>query len=137
MASARYAVRWEARIRANAELEERGPIEVFAPLRDDKHVKAVRWLSGGTPSILQDALNRTLRDVVASRDAAAGLAAVHLVQALVLAALDGERPDPDEEQVAPARPGDAGPASDRPGRQPTSGHTCTLPSAEPNPQARA
>ncbi len=90
MASARYTVPLEARARAQTVLEREGPTAVFAAWRADGCISDIRWLAGGTLTVLRDALDRTVRDLTASRDPAAGLAAVHLLQALVLALLDGE-----------------------------------------------
>jgi hypothetical protein len=87
MASVRHAVPLQARSGAAVVLERDGASAVFAPWQADEWVRKVSQLSGGEPAVLRAALDRTLRDLVERGEAVAGLAAVHLVQALVLASL--------------------------------------------------
>jgi hypothetical protein len=56
--------------------------------RADGDVERVRFESGGTPTVLRAALQRTLDELGRSAEPATGVAAVLLVQALVLATVD-------------------------------------------------
>lgn len=47
------------------------------------------WLAGGQPRTLLSALDGLVAEVVAERDPEAGVAAAHVLQALVLAVVDG------------------------------------------------
>jgi hypothetical protein len=85
--SVRAAVPIEARRRAALRLSEAGP-GVLAAWRGDPDVAEARWLAGGRPDTLRAALDRLLADVVAHGDPAAGVAAAHVLHALVLAVLD-------------------------------------------------
>jgi hypothetical protein len=91
VASARAAVPIEARRRAALRLAEEGP-GLLTGWRDDPEVVEVRWVAGGSPEALRHALDSLLASVMAQRDPAAGLAAVHVLQALVLAVLDESSP---------------------------------------------
>lgn len=77
----------EARRRAALRLSQDGP-GLFTAWRNNADVAEVRWLAGGRPRTLRGALDVLLTDVVAQRDPAAGVAAAHVLQALVLAVLD-------------------------------------------------
>jgi len=90
VASGRAAVPIEARRRAALRLSQDGPGALTA-WRDDLDVVEVRWIAGGSPESLRYALDSLLAAVMAQRDPAAGLAAVTVLQALVLAVLDEPR----------------------------------------------
>lgn len=59
----------------------------------DAWVSKVRSLSGEEPAVLQAALDRTLRDLAVHQEDTAGLAAVHLVQALGLVSVGAQEPE--------------------------------------------
>jgi hypothetical protein len=61
---------------------------VFDQLRHDRTLAEVRSLVDGRPVVLRKALDEMLREFLRDSDPSAGLAAVYLVQALVLAVLD-------------------------------------------------
>jgi len=89
MTSFRHAVPLEARVWAMTMLERPGGVEAtFGAWRADGDVERVRFNSGGTPAVLRAGLERILEELVRTRDPAAGVGAVLLVQALVLAAVD-------------------------------------------------
>lgn len=90
MASVRHAVPVEAKSGASVVLGRDGAAAVFAPWRADAWVSKVRQLSGEEPAVLQAALDRVLRDLALHRDETAGLAAVHLLQALVLVSVGAQ-----------------------------------------------
>ena len=90
MVSTRAVVPIETRRRAALRLHEDGP-GLLTAWRVDPDVAEARWLAGGQPQALRHALDGLLADVTTQRDPAAGVAAAHVLQALVLAVLD-ERP---------------------------------------------
>lgn len=88
MASARNVIPAEAHRRALLHLERNGTA-VFDAWRADPDVAELRWLAGGLTSTLRTSLEVSLRDVMSTADPAAGLASVSVLQALVLAVIDG------------------------------------------------
>lgn len=91
MTSARGVLPVEARRRAVSELQATGP-ELFDTWRRSLPVAELRWLAGGMTSTLRASLDASLRELFATPDPATGLAAVHLLQALVLNVLDDDPP---------------------------------------------
>lgn len=87
MVSTRDVVPAEARARALAVLEEVGQAP-FEAWQRDWAVAELRWMSGGLVSVLRTSVDVTVREFAATADPATGLAAVHLLQALVLGVLD-------------------------------------------------
>ncbi len=89
MASLRQAVPLETRVWAMTMLERPGgAAATFGAWRADGDVERVRFNSGGTPAVLRAALERTLEELDRAAEPSIGVAAVLLVQALVLAVVD-------------------------------------------------
>lgn len=87
MVCVRAVVPIEARRRAALRLARDGSA-LFTAWRGDADVAEARLLAGDRPPALKSALNVLLTDLVAQRDPTAGVAATHVLQALVLAMLD-------------------------------------------------
>ena len=89
MVSARSALPLEACRHARDELERRGPAPLQA-WRSDQAVAELRWLSGGRPQALRQALEDLVKDLLATRRADTALACVTLCQTLAVAVLDDD-----------------------------------------------
>jgi len=89
MASLRQAVPLDARVWAMTVLERPDGVEAtFGAWRADGDVERVRLSCGGAPTVLRGALERTLDELGRAAEPSIGVAAVLLVQALVLAMVD-------------------------------------------------
>jgi len=91
MVSIRQAAYNEAQAGAALAIEHDATGSPLEAWREDRYVAGLRALTGPTPQSLRRALEEALVDFRATADPATGLAAVHLLQALVLATVEAEQ----------------------------------------------